>query len=86
MKTNIKQVDIELINLGDQLTLKSISDSLNLRIKKHKDHIEQDRRVIIENMSFFDITNEAHERIKNRLAKIEEAEDILNLLNKVGFS
>jgi hypothetical protein len=79
MNTKINQSDIEWLNPDSEPSVLGISNSINLRIKKHKVHIERDRKLIVDNLSHMNIVSDAHERIKLRLAKIEEAQEILTL-------
>lgn len=79
MNTNIHQSDIECVNSSVEPTMPRLVKSVNLRIQKHKEHIERDRQLIVNNLIFMNIVNDAHERIKLRLAKIEEAQEILTL-------
>lgn len=79
MNTNIHQSDIEWLNTSVEPTLPRLVNSINLRVEKHKEHIKRDRQLIVDNLLFVNIVNDAHERIKDRLAKIEEAMEILTL-------
>jgi len=79
MNTKIHQSDIEWLNPAVEPSVPGIASSINLRIKKHKEHIERDRILIVDNLLHMNIVSDAHERIKLRLAKIEEAQEILIL-------
>lgn len=81
MSTNIHQSDIEWLNTSVEATLPRLVNIINLRIEKHKEHIKRDRQLIVDNLLFMNIVNDAHERIKERLAKIEEAREILTLFS-----
>lgn len=80
MNTNIHQSAIESLDLSVEPTLPRLVNSINLRIQKHLEHIERDRQLVVENLTFINIVNDAHERIKDRLAKIEEVKEILTLI------
>lgn len=79
MNTNINQSDIEWRNPDVEPSITGIRNSIELRIQKHKEHIERDKRLIVDNLLHLNIMNDAYERIKSRISKIEEAREILTL-------
>lgn len=82
MNTKIKQTDISALDKNEELSKKRVKEEILLRMKRHLDKIEEEKRVIIDNIDFPDIVSKANERIKSRQAKIEEIEDILQYLFK----
>jgi predicted ribosome quality control (RQC) complex YloA/Tae2 family protein len=70
-------IEIDIDDLGN-CSISNVIKSIEFRIKKHREFIKRDRKVIKDNIEYLNIISDATKRIEHRTVKIAELTELLN--------